>query len=109
MNSFAVKLNCCMKPTLAIPVALLIATFGADLLAEPAAVATRETCALKTKSFTVALQVGKDGRLYQHPIGVESRRSKPARDDEFYPQAGDGYIWEPQCRWFTPMATPRRT
>ncbi len=84
-----------MKPTLAIPVALLIATFGADLLAEPAAVATRETCALKTKSFTVALQVGKDGRLYQHPIGVESRRSKPARDDEFYPQAGDGYIWEP--------------
>src|SRR6185437_1882340 len=50
--------------------------------------------ALKTKSFTVNFQVGPDGRLYQVPIGADPK-TKLLRDTEFYPQAGDGYVWEP--------------
>jgi alpha-galactosidase len=74
---------------------LLVAGFQVRSTAEPAAVPVRETFALKTKSFTVTLQVGTDGRLYQQPISASSSQSKPVRDDEFYPQAGDGYVWEP--------------
>jgi len=53
-----------------------------------------EAFALKTKSFTVNFQVGPDGRLYQVPIGADPK-TKLLRDTEFYPQAGDGYVWEP--------------
>ena len=49
---------------------------------------------VQTKSFAVNFQTGGDGRLYQQPIGADSK-VKFSRDDEFYPQAGDGYIWEP--------------
>jgi alpha-galactosidase len=49
---------------------------------------------VQTKSFAVNFQTGGDGRLYQQPIGTDSGM-KLSRDDEFYPQAGDGYIWEP--------------
>ena len=85
-----------MKVSLTSFIALLL-TFGflANGSAEPNAVATRETFALKTKSLTVTLQVGNDGRLYQRPIGARVGKSKLVRDDEFYPQAGDGYVWEP--------------
>jgi len=53
--------------------------------------------ALKTKSFTINFQIGSDGRLYQLPIGSPSAslNAKQIRNYEFYPQAGDGYIWEP--------------
>jgi alpha-galactosidase len=61
-----------------------------DGLAAPA----HEAFALKTKSFTVNFQVGPDGRLYQVPIGADPK-TKLLRDTEFYPQAGDGYVWEP--------------
>ncbi|MES1180554.1 MAG: alpha-galactosidase [Verrucomicrobiota bacterium] len=49
---------------------------------------------VQTESFAVNFQVGDDGRLYQISIGADSKM-KLSRDDEFYPQAGDGYIWEP--------------
>jgi alpha-galactosidase len=74
---------------------LLVAGFGANLTAAPAAVPVREAFDLKTKSLTVTLQVGADGRLYQQPIQAGSGQPGPVRDDEFYPQAGDGYVWEP--------------
>jgi alpha-galactosidase len=85
-----------MKYFLALFVTLLMAFgFRASVSAEPATVATRETFALKTKSLTVTLQVGNDGRLYQQPVSAGPNGSELVRDDEFYPQAGDGYVWEP--------------
>ena len=50
---------------------------------------------LNTKSFALHFQVGGDGRLYQRPIGAANSKATLRRDEEFYPQAGDGYIWEP--------------
>ncbi len=50
---------------------------------------------ITTKSFAVRFQVGGDGRLYQQPLGAENPVAKVRRDDEAYPQAGDGYVWEP--------------
>lgn len=50
---------------------------------------------LKTKTFAIHFQTGPGGRLYQQPIGMDNPASKLSRDDEFYPQAGDGYVWEP--------------
>jgi len=48
-----------------------------------------------TKDFTLNFQVGDDRRLYQQPIGKDESHWKLKRDDEYYPQAGDGYVWEP--------------
>ncbi len=62
--------------------------------APPAALPPYDTFALKTKTFAVNFQVGDDGRLYQYPVGSK-QTSKLLRDQEFYPQAGDGYVWEP--------------
>ena len=50
---------------------------------------------LKTRSLAITFQVGDDGRLYQHPIGASDATAKLRRDDEYYPQAGDGFVWEP--------------
>ena len=46
-------------------------------------------------SFAVHFEVGGDGRLYQRMIGGDWEKKKPQRMEEAYPQAGDGYIWEP--------------
>ncbi len=54
-----------------------------------------QTFRLKTANLAITFQVGSDGRLYQQPIGVTDTAAKLPRDDEFYPQAGDGYVWEP--------------
>ena len=62
--------------------------------APPTALPPYDTFSLKTKTFAVNFQVGDDGRLYQYPIGSD-QNSKLLRDQEFYPQAGDGYVWEP--------------
>ncbi|HWD92007.1 MAG TPA: alpha-galactosidase [Verrucomicrobiae bacterium] len=59
------------------------------------AAASHEQVEVKTKNFTVTFFVGDDGRLYQIPIGGSKPDAKHLRDEEFYPQAGDGYIWEP--------------
>lgn len=61
----------------------------------PAALPPYETFSLNTKSLTVNFVVGDDGRLYQRPLGADDWTAKIPRDDEFYPQAGDGYVWEP--------------
>lgn len=61
----------------------------------PVALPPFETFTLKTKAFALNFQVGDDGRLYQRPIGMDDSNAKLPRDDEFYPQAGDGYVWEP--------------
>ncbi|HWX21622.1 MAG TPA: alpha-galactosidase [Candidatus Binatia bacterium] len=54
-----------------------------------------ESLVLKTKGLTVNFQVGGDRRLYQSPIGGTAPKAKLQRDDESYPPAGDGYVWEP--------------
>lgn len=61
----------------------------------PVALPPDEVFNLTTRSFVMTFQVGDDGRLYQRPIGVADPATKLTRDDEFYPQAGDGYVWEP--------------
>src|SRR6185312_12216770 len=61
----------------------------------PEPVASAQTFGVNTKDFSVDFQVGNDGRLYQFPIGSGDPKSKLKRDDESYPQAGDGYVWEP--------------
>jgi alpha-galactosidase len=65
------------------------------LFASAAVSLAAETINLKTASFGLQLQVGDDGRLYQRGVGVPEGKDKLQRTDEFYPQAGDGYIWEP--------------
>ena len=62
--------------------------------APPAALPPYDTFNLKTKTFAINFQIGDDGRLYQFPVGSDDT-AKLLRDQEFYPQAGDGYVWEP--------------
>ena len=66
-----------------------------DSAPPPVALPPYETFNLGTKTFVMTFQVGDDGRLYQCPIGADNPATKLVRDDEFYPQAGDGYVWEP--------------
>lgn len=63
--------------------------------AAPAALPPYDAFSLKTKTFTLDFRVGDDGRLYQFPVGVAQPPVKIQRDDEAYPQAGDGYVWAP--------------
>src|SRR5690349_2628849 len=72
----------------------LSVALGLFLLIAPAAFSATPVITLTTKSLAIKLRVGDDGRLYQQPLGI-SAETKHSRDDEFYPQAGDGYIWEP--------------
>jgi len=62
-------------------------------LASSAQPVASENIGVVTKSFALNFEVGDGGRLYQRAIGVEP--GKLTRTDEAYPQAGDGYIWEP--------------
>jgi alpha-galactosidase len=57
--------------------------------------ALKQPITLKTAHFTLDFRVGDDRRLYQRAIGSAEANEKPERFDEAYPQAGDGYIWEP--------------
>jgi len=63
--------------------------------AKPIALAPYQKFSVRTQSFSLRFEVGDDGRLYQHVIGMADALTKPKRDNEAYPQAGDGYIWEP--------------
>lgn len=65
------------------------------VLAAGLAPAAPTAFSLNTKNFAIQFQVGEDGRLYQRPIGAADTGAKLQRDDEAYPQAGDGYVWEP--------------
>jgi hypothetical protein len=57
------------------------------LHAQPAAT-LRPSFTVQTAHFSLAFQVGVDGRLYQRAIGDEEK-AKSKRWDEAYPQAGD--------------------
>jgi alpha-galactosidase len=61
---------------------------------KPVSIPAYETFALQTKSFCLSFQVGDDGRLYQRALGG-GQTTKLLRNDEAFPQWGDGYIWDP--------------
>ncbi len=65
-----------------------------DSAPRPVALPPFETISIRTANQSLDFQVGDDGRLYQRPIGGE-KHPKFTRADEAFPQAGDGYIWEP--------------
>jgi alpha-galactosidase len=67
----------------------------ADGATKPVALAPYEIFNLRTKTFELDFQVGDDGRLYQRAVGATDANGKLLRSSEAYPQAGDGYIWEP--------------
>jgi alpha-galactosidase len=52
-----------------------------------------QTFRVGTDAFALRFEVGRDGRLYQRALG--DTNEKLGRDDEAYPQSGDGYVWEP--------------
>ena len=54
-----------------------------------------ETIRLSSAHFSLDFQVKDDGRLYQRALGMGESGRQVQRNDEAYPQAGDGYIWEP--------------
>jgi alpha-galactosidase len=66
-----------------------------DGAAAPQPLPPFETVDLSTGTFALHFEVGDDGRLYQRAIGAETEKQKLQRAEETYPQAGDGYIWEP--------------
>ena len=53
---------------------------------------------VSTNTFSLHFEVGADGRLYQRPVGADDINATLSRTDESYPQAGDGYVWEPALR-----------
>ena len=66
-----------------------------DGAAKPVALAPYEIFNLHTRTFELDFQVGDDGRLYQRAVGAADANGQLLRSSEAYPQAGDGYIWEP--------------
>jgi alpha-galactosidase len=50
---------------------------------------------VRARTFTLRFRVGDDRRLYQQAVGRPANQERLQRVDEAYPQAGDGYIWEP--------------
>src|SRR5271170_7589201 len=63
--------------------------------AKPRALPPRDTFSVQTGTFALNFEIGDDGRLYQRPVGATQLDEKLRRAEESYPQAGDGYIWEP--------------
>ncbi len=61
----------------------------------PVALPPNEILSLKTAGFALNFQIGDDRRLYQYPVGIARANGELPRDKEYYPQAGDGYVWEP--------------
>jgi alpha-galactosidase len=66
-----------------------------DGSAKPLVLPPYEKFSVQTKKFALNFEVGDDGRLYQHAVSAADANKKLQRSDESYPQAGDGYIWEP--------------
>jgi alpha-galactosidase len=67
----------------------------ADDAGKPLALAPYEKFGIRTKTFSLDFEVGDDGRLYQRAVGAGDADGKLERSSEAYPQAGDGYIWDP--------------
>ena len=72
--------------------AQIVMTDGA---AKPVALPPNDVFSVQTKNFALNFEVGDDGRLYQRAVGATDLTGKLLRTGESYPQAGDGYIWEP--------------
>jgi alpha-galactosidase len=74
-------------------VASICGVRAADARVEPRVIA------IKTAHSTLTLAVADDGRIYELGYGQIRERSAPrrapAREDEFHPPAGNGYILEP--------------
>src|SRR5215469_13888463 len=83
------------KPLLKIAALLAIIVFTAKSPAETILMTHYDKFDVKTKTFDLSFQVGPDARLYQIPVGGKAPSLKNIRDTESYPQAGDGYVWEP--------------
>lgn len=66
-----------------------------DGAAKPTTLPPYELIVIKTAGFALEFQVGDDGRFYQRTVGSAGAHDPLERVDEAYPQAGDGYIWEP--------------
>lgn len=60
----------------------------------PTALPTDSSVQLSLKTWSLDFEVGSDDRLYQRVLEA-GKDDRPQRGDEAYPQAGDGYIWEP--------------
>ena len=73
---------------------------GLSLPAEsiPAKSPTPDKFSVSTTAFSLHFEVGADRRLYQRAVGSDYVHTKLSRADESYPQAGDGYVWEPALR-----------
>ena len=54
-----------------------------------------EKFSIQTQTFALNFEVGDDWRLYQRAKLAADTNGKLLRTDDAYPQAGDGYIWEP--------------
>ncbi|MDE3066985.1 MAG: alpha-galactosidase [Verrucomicrobiota bacterium] len=54
---------------------------------------------IATAHSALTLRAGDDGRLYELGYGRAEKNSsttdRPPRESEFYPQYGDGFVWEP--------------
>jgi alpha-galactosidase len=66
----------------------------ADGAPKPIVLPPHESFQVRTKNFSLQFQVGDDGRLYQREVGG-NEAGKLTRNEEAFPQSGDGYIWEP--------------
>jgi alpha-galactosidase len=70
-------------------------TLAAPFSRAQTASAPDESLPVKTAHFALEFRVGKDGRVYQRPLGQPDTGKTPERSTEAYPQAADGYIWDP--------------
>lgn len=91
----AVKTMRPRKSLLSIAALLAAIIYTHTAIAAPSPLPARETFDIKTKAFAVHFEVGGDGRLYQIPVNGAEPGANFFRDAESYPQAGDGYVWEP--------------
>src|SRR5512141_1703434 len=83
---------------------VLLVVFGTVLTATPGMSAEKkkqgdgpaaEGISVKTRGFGLEFAVGADGRLYQQAVGGSEEKGKAKRFTEAFPQAGDGYFYEP--------------
>lgn len=83
----------CRAAFAAIPFFFCVRTDGAEPVAKP------QVITIATAHSALALAVGDDGRVYElgygRPYERKAPRRAPARESEFHPPGGNGYILEP--------------
>ncbi len=80
---------------LPIRVRLFAAVLALAAIAPVARAQSAGNLTVATAHFALDFRVGKDGRLYQRPVDERESAKFPERQQEAYPQWGDGYFWEP--------------